>query len=741
MPTCPTTVIFRSAGTALVLDVSEGELPRVLHWGSDPGGTLDEADINAMRLGIVEPIAPNAVDVPVPVALLPQEWAGWSGRPGLSGSRAGVGWAPRFEVTDISLDGSPVKGLVQANAGRYQARAVDPAVGLAVVLDVEFTTTGIARLRATVTNTADDDYQLDDLVLALPVPTQADEVFDLAGRWGKERAPQRSRMTVGTHLREGRRGRTGADAALLLHLGEPGFDFARGEIWAVHTGWSGNHTHYAERLASGAQVIGGGELLLPGEVVLGPGGSYTSPWLYAAHGIGLDAIARRFHRLLRARPQHPSGPRPVTLNVWEAVYFDHDLPGLLELADQAAALGVERFVLDDGWFGSRRNDLSGLGDWVVSKDVWPDGLHPLVDHVRGLGMQFGLWIEPEMVNPDSDLARAHPEWIMATGDRLPIESRFQQVVNLGIPDCYEHIRSALFALLDEYDIGYFKWDHNRDLVDAANRTTGRPGVHEQTLATYRLFDELREHRPGLEIESCSSGGGRVDLGILERADRVWVSDVIDPLERQQMNRWTTQLVPPEMLGSHVASGASHTTGRTHDLSFRAGTAVFGHFGIEWDLRRATDAERAELGDWIRFYQQHRDLLHGGDLVRIDHPDASFVGHGVVAPDRRTAIYSIASVAAPTVASIGRIRFPGLDPDRRYRVRPVLPGHLGNALMGKPPLWWNVQLPDTPPEYGEHHTVFTDAPGVVLSGGALGTAGLAAALLRPEHTVLYTVEAV
>ena len=231
-----------------------------------------------------------------------------------------------------------------------------------------------------------------------------------------------------------------SDAATVLHAGTPGFGFAHGEVWGVHTGWSGNHTHYAERLATGEQVVGGGELLLPGEVVLTEGESYTSPWVYGSYGTGLDAVARRFHRYLRSRPQHPATPRPVTLNTWEAVYFDHRLEPLVELAEKAAAIGVERFVLDDGWFGSRRDDHAGLGDWWVSPEVWPQGLHPLVDRVTQLGMQFGLWVEPEMVNLDSDIARAHPEWVMATGGRTPVPSRHQQVLNLTIPEAYEHVR-------------------------------------------------------------------------------------------------------------------------------------------------------------------------------------------------------------------------------------------------------------------------------------------------------------
>ncbi|HET9172251.1 MAG TPA: alpha-galactosidase [Actinospica sp.] len=706
-------IVLRAAGVCLVLDATAARLPAVLHWGHDPG-VPSAADLDALALGGIAPHAPNGVDVPIRLSLLPEHWTGWTGTPGLSGSRAGGAWSPRFTMTGIEVDGVEESAAIvlREGAAKVVFRAQDDAAGLELEIEVEMDASGVLRMRGAVRNLDEADYQLDELLLALPVPQEAGELLDFGGRWGKERVPQRAPITLGTHRREGRKGRTGADAAYVLHAGTPGFGFAGGEVWALHTAWSGNHVHQFEQVDSGVQLLAGGELLLPGEVRLGQGESYRGPWIYAAHGDGLDAVARRFHTLMRARPQHPRTPRPVTLNVWEAVYFDHDLDVLLELAEQAAAVGIERFVLDDGWFGARRDDHRGLGDWTVSPDAWPDGLHPLVDRVRKLGLQFGLWFEPEMVNLDSDLARRHPDWILSTGGRLPVESRHQQVVDLAIPECYAYIRDSICAILDEYEIGYIKWDHNRDLIDAGG-PGGRPAVHEQTLAFYRLVDEIKSRYPELEIESCSSGGARVDLGVLERTDRIWVSDNIDPLDRQQMFRWTTQLVPPELLGAHIASGSSHTTGRKHDLSFRAATALFGHLGVEWDLRSATPAERVELLDWIRFHKTHRELLHGGDLVRIDHPDASVVLHGVVAPDRSEAIYSYAVTARSPFVSPGRLRLPGLDPERRYRVEPVFPEYLPAGTVT--PAWW---------------------PGVEMRGALLGSSGLAAPLLPPEHAVIY-----
>ena len=415
----------------------------------------------------------------------------------------------------------------------------------------------------------------------------------------------------------------------------------------MHVGWSGNQTAYAERMYNGLRHLGGGELLLAGEIRLAPGENYTSPWLYASYGDGFNQLAQRFHGYLRARDGHPSSPRPVVINTWEAVYFDQDLDRLIALAEAGAAVGAERFVLDDGWFRHRRDDTAGLGDWYVDETVWPDGLEPLIGKVRALGMDFGLWFEPEMINLDSDLARAHPEWIFRAGGREGIPTRNQYILDLGQPGAYHYIATRIHDILDRYDIAYLKWDHNRMVVEAGHGAHGHPGVHAHTRALYRLLDELRERHPGLEIESCAGGGGRIDLGILERTDRVWASDCIDALERQQIQRYTQLLLPPELIGSHVGAHEAHTTKRMHHLDFRAGTAFWGHMGIEWDLTKASQDELARLQQWVGLYRQHRDLLHHGDVVVADHPDPAIWVHGVVAKDRREAIFGIEAVDRST----------------------------------------------------------------------------------------------
>jgi alpha-galactosidase len=702
-----TFVHLRSAGTSLVLDRTGNGLPAVVHWGEDLGELSQDA-LAALAHAAVPQIASNNVDVVVPVGVLPEHSAGWLGTPGLTGHRAGADFSTAFHVTSLE------------RAGRSVTLTAEDAVAeLELVIELELTATGLVRQRATVTSRAEADkapFSLSGVLLTLPVPERATELLDMTGRHLRERTPQRHAFTIGTHLRENRKGRTGTDAATVHVAGERGFGFRSGEVWGLHVAWSGNQRSLAERTHAAVSLLGGGELLLAGEIALGSGESYTTPWVFGSYGrTGLDELAGRFHGHLRERAGHPHSARPVTLNVWEAVYFNHNLPKLKELADLAAEVGAERFVLDDGWFRGRRDDHAGLGDWYVDEEVWPQGLHPLAEHVRGRGLEFGLWVEPEMVNANSDLARSHPDWILATGDRLPPESRHQQVLDLGHPEAFGYILERLDAIVGEYALTYLKWDHNRDLVEAGHNPTGQAGVHHQTHAVYRLLDELRARHPRLEIESCSSGGGRVDLGILERTDRVWTSDCIDALERQRIQRWTGLLLPPELQGSHVGAPAAHTTGRTHTLSFRAGTALFGHFGIEWDLTRADEADRAALGEWIALYKELRPLLHSGDVVRGDHPDPALWVHGVVARDGSRAVYALAQVATSVTSPPGLVRLPGLDPAADYRVRPLAPGDVSRGPAMTPLPWWSE--------------------GVTLPGRALEKVGVRAPIQFPERLVL------
>jgi alpha-galactosidase len=689
-------IVLSAAGVGLVLDVRGLGLPRVVHWGADPG-PLSAAAAGALA-GAASPAAAavDGADPWGPLPLLPAQWDGWAGRNGATGSRSGRWQHLRLVSTSPATVAD----------GVLTAEAADPVAGVAVRSWVSLTPQGVIVVRHALTNTGADEWSMSALRCLLPMPNRATELLDLTGRWGLERVPQRHAFTHGTHARESRRGRTGHDAATLLVAGVPGFSFGAGEVWSVHIGWSGDHEHYAERLAGAVGVLGGGELLAPGEVRLAPGETYTTPEAFFVwSGAGLDGLSERLHAMLRARPTHPRSPRPLTLNVWEAVYFDHDLDRLTALADQAARIGVERYVLDDGWFTGRRDDTAGLGDWEIDGSVWPDGLGPLVDRVRSHGMQFGLWFEPEMVNPDSDLARAHPDWFLAAPGRPARPERQQQVLDLTRPEVVDLLFERISALVAAYRIDYIKWDHNRDLLEAA--PGGTAGVHRQTLAAYELMDRLRATHPGLEIESCASGGGRVDLGVLARTDRVWASDSNDPLDRQHIQRWTGLLLPPELVGSHVGPSPAHVNGRVSGVEFRCATALLGHAGIEWDITRCTPRELQLLADWIRLYTRTRAMLHTGRTVRVDLPDPSAYLYGVVAADRSAALFIYTQLDSALERDPVRVPLPALDRTRTYRV---------TRCWGSDP-----GLP---------------ADGVALPGAALSTVGLVITRPRPvEATVL------
>ncbi|QTE30960.1 alpha-galactosidase [Pengzhenrongella sicca] len=727
-------IIALSADDVSVLLTIDGvRLPIITYWGDRLVATDEDLRVLAAssgRTGI-----DGASDVPYEPSLLPEHTFGWGGRPGVAMHRGGASWSPRLAVDGVELDGREVAAgqVVQSGAGTVCVLARDDAAEVTLVLEIALTDAGLLRTRAIVRNDSGsaEPLEVGGVSLALAVPTAAREVLDFAGRWGTEKVPQRHPVVVGTHARESRRGRTGLDATGTIALGTPGFDSRSGQVWLCHVGIGGNHEHAVER-SDGYLAFRGGELLLPGEVRLATGREYSSPWVYGSYGDGLDAAADRYHRLLRGLSRSSARPRPVTLNIWEAVLFDQDRATLDAFASTAAELGVERFVIDDGWFRGRRHDRAGLGDWTPDPAVWPEGLAPFARHVRSLGMELGLWVEPEMINEDSDLARAHPDWILRAGPDLPARVRHQQVLDLTNPDAFAHILAALDELVRDLELTYLKWDHNRDLVDAGHPGSGAAAVHEQTLSVYRLLDELRAAHPALEIESCASGGGRVDLGILQRTDRVHTSDNHDPLERSRMLRWTGLLVPPEMLGSHVASATSSATNRTHDLHTRCAIAFLGHFGIECDVRELSGPDRAELARWVADYKVHRDLISTGRVVTggDEDPDAPTL-RGVVAADGGEALYTI--VTPPLSAdSRRRVRLPGLRPDRRYRLEAARPATMGPGWLE--PLWLR-----TVPALGRGAA---DAPGTtVLSGDVLGRAGLDLPTFNPDRVLLVRAVAV
>ncbi|WEK61664.1 MAG: alpha-galactosidase [Candidatus Microbacterium colombiense] len=648
-------VHLRNGGVSVLFATDAFGAPSIVHWGS----ALRDADVPGM-LATAEPAVMNSsFDTARSFSIAAGRAHGWSGTPAIEA-----------HTGERILDGfALISGTGDGERARFVLREASASVEVAFSYRLD--AAGVLHAAVEVSNIGVD--QRVDVTAAralVPLPSRAAEILDFSGRWTNERLPQRAPINDGTWVRSSRRGRPGHDSSFLTLAGTEGFRFRTGEIWAAHVAWSGNQEMLVERLPEGAGVhrstLGGGELVDAGEIALAPGETYASPEIvFIWSDAGIDGITARLHTSMRARPSHPQTPRPLLLNTWEAVYFDHDLETLTRLATTAAEVGVERFVLDDGWFLGRRDDHAGLGDWSVDPDVWPQGLKPLSDRVHALGMQFGLWFEPEMVNPDSELARQHPEWFLQ--EEPSLAWRHQFVLDLSRDEVVEHLLDRLDRVIDESAVDFVKWDHNRDL-HAAIGAGGARRVHAHTLGFYRLLDELRQRHPNLEIESCASGGARTDLGVLARTDRVWASDCNDPIERQQIQRWTQTLLPPELIGAHIGPGESHTTHRHADFSFRAITALFGHAGLEWDLTTATDDERAAITTWTALYRELRGLIHSGVTVRGDDVDRGALLHGVVAPDASEAVFAWVRVETSGTANTARVPLPGLDATRLYRVR-------------------------------------------------------------------------
>ncbi len=348
-------------------------------------------------------------------------------------------------------------------------------------------------------------------------------------------------------------------------------------------------------------------------------------------------------------------------------------------------------MLDDGWFGRRDNDTSSLGDWQVDRRKWPQGLTPLIEHVHRRGMAFGLWVEPEMVNPDSELNRAHPDWALGPADQTL--GRFQLVLDLGKPEVRDHLFGVLSALLAEYPIDYLKWDHNRLLpvVDAA-----------QARGLYDLLDRLRAAHPAVEIESCASGGGRIDFGILARTCRVWLSDSNDAIERLRMQHEAALILPAAVTGSHVGPRTSHSSGRTLPMAFRAWVAAQRHMGFEMDLRELTEDEAATLARVTAWWKQNRGWMMRADILRLPTGDPSLTAELHRAEDgRRFVAFAGRSASSPQILP-RPLRLTGLDPAARYEMRLANPE-------------------DAPPQ--SRGPVALKAGPVTLTGSALMAAGL------------------
>ena len=514
------------------------------------------------------------------------------------------------------------------------------------------------------------------VVLDLPDPDW--HLVQLTGAWGREGHIIDAPLMRGTRAVASQRGASGHQQNPCLLLRRPSTTEASGEAIGLSLVYSGNFL--AEVEVDAYDTVRARIGLDPGSIAwhLAPGMHLQIPeavLVWSDEGLG--GISDAYHRLYRERLVR--GPwrdraRPVLFNSWEGVYFDFDEDRLLEMAAAASDLGAELFVLDDGWFGQRDDDTSSLGDWSVDRRKLPSGLAELVRRINGMGLEFGLWIEPEMVSPRSRLFEAHPEWAIGSPGRARSELRSQYVLDLSNSQVVSHIERVIGEVLSSAPIAYVKWDMNRVITEpyGASLPAERQDelFHRYLLGVYDLYTRLTKRFPDILFESCASGGGRFDPGMLAFAPQAWTSDVTDAVERLRIQYGTSLVYPLEAMGAHVSAVPNHQVGRVTSLEMRTAVACFGSFGYELDPRRLTDDERARVREHIAWYKDRRSLLHRGRFHRLVSPfegDGNETAWMTVADDRRRALVGWYRVLAHALPGPSWLRLRGLDPGARYQV--------------------------------------------------------------------------
>lgn len=660
-------LVLHGLASSLVIEVHADEAPLWRYWGPRLADGVRPLPVRDTR-----PPASFTLDHDPPLSLAPGFGVGWFGQSALLAHRGGRDFS--FAATRCEL---------QRGDGTAELRLHDAAAALELRLHLSLGDDDVLVLRSELTNRGREVLDVQWLAAAtLPLPPECDAVRSFAGQHNHEFLPQVDALSRSQWRRESRRGRTTHDCHPSAVVTTPGATADQGLVFGAHLAWSGNHQQTIDWLPDGSRQWQWGEWLAPGEVRLAPGETLATPELVASlSSEGLNGLAANFHAECRRRLPWPGAtmaPRPVHLNTWEALYFDHRLGDLKALADAAAEVGIERFVLDDGWFPGRDHDRAGLGDWWADPRKYPEGLGPLAAHVVARGMQFGLWFEPEMVNPDSELHRAHPDWALQIDGRPMLTSRNQLVLDIARPEVAEYLFQKMHALLAALPIAYVKWDHNRDLA-AAGDAQGRPAWRRQVGAAYALMQRLRAAHPALEIESCSGGGGRIDLGVLRHTHRVWTSDCIDALSRVQIQRGYLQFFPPEIMGAHVGTAPAHSTGRTQAMAFRGAVALPGHLGVELDVRHLDDDTRRQLKGWIALYKQWRGHLHASRTWLGEAGDhIAWQVHGT--PGGRDWLFLAYRCAPSALRYQGSARLAMLDGQARYRARVVVPEGLPSDAL-------------------------------------------------------------
>ena len=632
----------------------------------------------------------------------PQEYAGWG---------AGLFTEPALKVSFADGNRDLVLHFVRATPDGSQSLEVllkdisrEVYVTLKYSIDAE---SGILSRSANIENREKQPIVIEQAAAAQwTLPPDRYTLSYLTGRWAGEWTLNQEPIHAGARVIESRRGSTG-------HQANPWFAISRdasqrnvgpltapeeyGEVWFGALAWSGSWRFTIEVSQLDFVRVTGGFNPFDFRYKLNPGEHLETPVFYGGYSDhGLGGASRVIHRfeIANVLPHAPNPkPRPVIYNSWEATEFKVDEPGQVALAEKAASIGVDRFVMDDGWFGQRKTDHAGLGDWYVNTEKFPNGLKPLIDKVHGLGMDFGLWVEPEMVNPDSDLYRKHPDWVLNFPGRPRSEQRNQLVLNLARSDVKEYVEGFLDKLLSENDIAFLKWDYNRNWAEPGwdqVPADEQQRVYVQYIRNlYAILGDLRKKHPNVEIESCSGGGGRVDLGILRYTDEVWPSDNTDPFDRLSMQDGFSYAYPPQIMMAWVTDSPHWLNGRSTSLAYRMLSSMQGSLGIGANLNRWTAEDFATAKRLIAAYHSVQPTIVRGDLYRLISPrdGSEMSATESVSRDKKQAVVFAFTHSTQEGRGFPLLLLQGLDPDVEYQLTFIE----GKAHPGTPTsasgAWW------------------------------------------------------
>lgn len=604
------------------------------------------------------------------------------------------------------LPGLPATFGGESECRSLEIDAEDTTLGLeATLLYTVFEKEDVITRSVSVTNRADAPIHLTKVMSAsVDLDDEDYQMISLHGSWGRERQIEYRPVAYGRQNAASFKGESSHQENPFIALASKDIAQAHGKVYAFHFVYSGNFLAQIEkgqfdtiRVLMGIHPYGFDWKLEKDE-------SFTAPEVVMTFSdTGLGTMTRNLHDLYRnhlIRSPYKDKKRPILINNWEATYFDFNTEKLLDIAREAKKCGIEMLVMDDGWFGKRSDDNTSLGDWKVNEEKLPGGLPGLVSEVNKIGLKFGIWFEPEMVSPDSDLYRERPDWAIAVPDREPTRSRNQLVLDLSNPEVVDHVYEAVASVLRSANIEYVKWDMNRQLTDVHSNylPADRQGelYHRYMLAVYELQERLTKEFPELLLENCSGGGARFDPGMLYYSPQIWCSDDTDAIERLKIQEGTALVYPLSTMGAHVSDCPNHTVGRVTPFETRGNVALCGTFGYELDVTRIPESDRAQIPAQVAAYHKYNDLVRNGDYYRIASYSENKIYdcYEVVAKDKTEALITYVSVLNRPNFHSRRICIPGLDAAKRYRVEGTKQVFYGDTLMKAglviPNLWGDFQ---------------------------------------------------